>query len=570
MRHDQKILLALGLSAILAAGCRKPPPPEHHAVVPTPTPVPDKDVLGFVRHGALWTLRSDGSAQQVLAQPGRGQAFWLPVSSPLSDGLVAWLSRPDGTQDIARIDLSGRVTVLTEIGEPAQPLMKSLRLGNAPSYSPDGKRIAYSFNGNLWLMDANGYNAETFIADGASWAPSFSPDGKHLAYLNGTENHFDVWMADLESRDTWQVSDFADYTVGQPRWNKDGSGLLLTRSQGEDSDVVQMSLPSDKDSSGTGSGSSSVTVTDADPLTKDHVSGAGVWDPGSLHVLYSSGRDSGGAAWNLYSADALGGNPKQLTHDGAYSPFWMRPTALAAAVMDQSPSRPTPVPRPVTAALPTPGPAATAANVPAVPPKPASPLTANAPGASTAAVPPKPPKPVAPATAGGSVAPATAATTSSAPSSPAKPAAPSAVPQRAAVPANAAPAAVASAAPQASAAPTQPPVKAAPLRLRLKASFNGTGALTLAALTELKKIAPRVAQYAGASVNIIGPLDRSPLKGKFASEESRSLARAKAVAKELVKQAQLDPGTAKAQAYAPPAAGASGAPNSIQIYVELK
>ena len=51
----------------------------------------------------------------------------------------------------------------------------------------------------------------------------------------------------------------------------------------------------------------------------------------------------------------------------------------------------------------------------------------------------------------------------------------------------------------------------------------------------------------------------------FETERTPSL-----IATELTKEGKLKPGTAKAQAYAPPAAGASGPPNSIQIYVELK
>lgn len=551
MRREMKLFLALGLALSLSA-CKKPAAVVAKTPVPTPTAVPDKDVLGFVRGGALYAMRYDGSDVRLLARPKAGQSLWFPVPAPAGDHLLAWLSRADGTQDIVRVELSGRLTVLTEIGSRAKAPMKSLRLGNAPSYSPDGKRVAYSFNGDLWLMDANGYNAETFIADGASWAPAFSPDGKRLAYVNGTGGHYDVWMADLESRDTWQVTDMPDYTVGQPRWNKDGSELLLTRSQGEDSDIIQVSVPKD-----TG------TVSDGDPMTRDHLSSGGAWGPGDMHLIFSSGRDGSGV-WSVYSTDSLGGNAKQLTKESAFSPFWMRPSTMTASVFDSGPSRPTPVP-PVAAVTAVPTAVPTPINT-TVASKPAAPVAASTAAPDKPAAPAVPPKPSAPNVAAkpaatAATAPATAPAANPAISS--KPAAPAA-------PAHAVPVATNPSAPQASAAPTQPPAKAAPLRLRLKASFDDSGKLAPAGLTELKKLAPRVAQYAGETVTVIGPQDRSPLKGKFASEESRSLARANAIAAELTKEGKLKPGSAKAQAYAPPAAGASGPPNSIQIYVELR
>jgi len=358
------------------------------------------------------------------------------------------------------------------------------------------------------------------------------------------------------------VTGFTDYTIGQLQWNKDGSGLLMTRCQGEDSDVVQLTLPKDVSDPKADLGA---PLADADPLTKDRLSGGAVWDPAGHHILFSSGRDNSGL-WNIYIADSIGGNAKQLTHEGGYTPFWMRPDN-AVALVDLAPSRPTPsVPQPT--ALPT------AAAAPVMP----SPAAAAAP-ASTGPAPaaPQAPKPVVPAAAAPVPKPTSAPIVSAAQPAGAAPSAP----PKPAVPAIAHPVVVATASspaapgasvgnPSAAAAPTQPPVKAAPLRLRLKTGFSDAGSLNAAGMAELKKLAPRVSQYASESITIIGPLDPSPLRGKYASEEDRSLARAKAVAKQLTKAGSLKPGIAVAQAYAPPAAGSSGSPNSIQIYVELK
>lgn len=112
-------------------------------------------------------------------------------------------------------------------------------------------------------------------------------------------------------------------------------------------------------------------------------------------------------------------------------------------------------------------------------------------------------------------------------------------------------------------------MKAAPLRMRYKASFADDDSLSPASLADLKKLAPRVKQYDSARIQVIGPLDNSALRGRHASPADRSQVRAQAVAKALAKLAGLDATKVLAEPYSPATAG-SGAPNSIQVYVELK
>jgi hypothetical protein len=108
------------------------------------------------------------------------------------------------------------------------------------------------------------------------------------------------------------------------------------------------------------------------------------------------------------------------------------------------------------------------------------------------------------------------------------------------------------------------------LRLRLRASFDpDNDKLVLSSLTEIKKTASRVREYAGESIQVFGPLDRNSLRGQYASEEDRSKARAEQVAVELAKQSGLQPSAIKSLPYTPVVLGAQQ-PNGVQIYLELK
>jgi outer membrane protein OmpA-like peptidoglycan-associated protein len=563
--------LSLALALLPWAGaCRKAAPPPVAVIKPSPTPLPLSDTLVYAHAGQLWLGKADGSPARVLAAPGRGQAYWMPVGAA-DGGVLAWLSKPDGTQNLVHVGMDGALLPLTDIGETALPDMKDVRLGNAPACSPDGKRIAYGFNGDLWVMDANGYNAETLISDGASYCPAFSPDGKQLAYVNGHRGHYDLWITDLSSHDTYQVTDFEGYSVGRPQWLPNGQRVMMTRSRGDESDLVQVLASTD------------TPLADADVLTKDHVSAGAVIGASGVHLLFSSARASGpsedGMAplWDVFLADVTGNNAKRLSTDGGISPAWVNPGAAPAAAslpMAQNTSA-APHPAPATGPAAAPAVAAKPQQPSAIPPpKPQVPAPvpqapsaqapqAQAPQAQAAqpaaqGVPPVPPRPAMPAAAANPLPKPPAQPNSGVPA-PAKP------PVQAAA---AAPGAAAQPAPAAQAAPTQPPLKAAPLRLRYEGSFDTKDKLNPAGLANLKKLAQRVTEYSSEQVSVFGPLDNSPLRGHYASAEARSRARAQAVATELAKQAKIAPARIKALPYSPP--GSGGMPNSIQIYVEIK
>jgi outer membrane protein OmpA-like peptidoglycan-associated protein len=571
----QRAIAGFALAASLLTwmpGCKKAVEAKLPTPVPTATPLPSRDILGFTRSGQLWVMGVDGSGAAPLAMR-RDASFWFPSASPKGMDFVAWISRGDGSQDIVRIGLDGSITELTSIGERANPAMKNLRLANAPVYDSKALRIAYSFNGNLWIMNRDGENAETLIADGDSYSPAWSPDDKKIAYVNGKSGHYDLWVTDLESHDSYQVTDFQDYSVGQPRWVANGQRIMMTRSQNDASDIVDVLAGTDQ------------PLVDADVITNDHASASAILDPDAKHLLYSSAQKDP-PHWEIWVSDAAGKEGKALTMGGGVSPAWLRPQGevlmkvnqpapMAAAPVQAVAPAPAPAaPAPAPAAQPTivlPKPAAPAAAMPTPMPaaKPVLPAQqaaapmAPAPNAAAQAA-----KPMAPAAQAQAPAPAASAPKPSVPSQ-APAASTASMPKPAAAAAASHPVAAA-AVPAQKPAPTQPPVKAPPLRMKYKASFDAdTDELKPGSLADLRKMSSRVKQYAGESIQIYGPLDRSSLKGHYASEEERSMARAQQVAAELAKQAGLNPASIQAQPYAPASLGAQTI-NGIQIYVVLK
>src|ERR1700757_4378996 len=82
----------------------------------------------------------------------------------------------------------------TSIAQPLGPDNSPLWL-RYPSISPDGKTIAFSFEGHLFLVPANGGLAQPLTAGPAhDTAPVWSRDGKSIAFASDRYGHYDVFL----------------------------------------------------------------------------------------------------------------------------------------------------------------------------------------------------------------------------------------------------------------------------------------------------------------------------------------------------------------------------------------
>jgi TolB protein len=74
--------------------------------------------------------------------------------------------------------------VMTADGSEVTRLTRTPEEENWPIWAPDGKRIVYSFDNDLFVMDATARNA-SLLTRGAG-EPSWSPDGRWIAFDCGS------------------------------------------------------------------------------------------------------------------------------------------------------------------------------------------------------------------------------------------------------------------------------------------------------------------------------------------------------------------------------------------------
>ena len=115
----------------------------------------------------------------------------------------------------------------------------------APSWSPDGERIAFGYGGFLQgrrtsgakivLVHRDGAGVEELTADMPNAGfPSWSADGKEIVYRSFGPKDMGLRIFNLDNHTTRALSDGSD---NLPYWSPDGTRILFTRKQGDNFDI---------------------------------------------------------------------------------------------------------------------------------------------------------------------------------------------------------------------------------------------------------------------------------------------------------------------------------------------
>ena len=182
----------------------------------SPIPSPDGKFIAFHSDDTVPSkvMNADGSGQRPLKGCSTiGPGAWSPDSSKL----VCEVGSEEGLA-VAEVG-SGAVTPLT-------------RKGRYPSWSPDGRAIAFIDRERLWAIPAEGGAPRRLgnrkIDEEA--APSWSPDSKRLAYMGsaGTKFRQDLFTIGAdgsgERRLVQRISDFQT-----PNWSPEGSLIAFVK-----------------------------------------------------------------------------------------------------------------------------------------------------------------------------------------------------------------------------------------------------------------------------------------------------------------------------------------------------
>ncbi len=285
------------------------------AATPAPTPIPEIAYVGKIpslHTGALYTINIDGSARRLITPRGRV----TPSSS------FSW--SPDGTQIVyTRGPLFyAQVVVLNVDGSGAKRLTSGVLGSSNPTFSPDGKLIAFeredkNDHRQIWVTNADG-TAKRQLTRSRQFnaSPTWSPDGTKILferYFNGSR--MELWTMTPDGGDKLKIARVKTFTDLQgtwwcacPVWSPDGKKIAYEA-------VTERHKPSIFVMNADGSGR--VRLTFRSSTREENPD----WSPDGTQIAFYSER-FGNAEIVVMNAD--GTKQRRITHDPWYDccPRW--------------------------------------------------------------------------------------------------------------------------------------------------------------------------------------------------------------------------------------------------------
>ncbi len=150
---------------------------------------------------------------------------------------------PDGASVVYSGDVDGTLHLfISAIDGSNERQLTSGEAGQGqPSWSPDGKRIAFTSvrKRGIWLVDSAGGEPVRLTTFGSR--PSWSPDGMEIAFQSGEDIEYgwnayealppsSIWIVDVGSRKTTALTNPGHPTGGHgaPSWRHDGNRLAFS------------------------------------------------------------------------------------------------------------------------------------------------------------------------------------------------------------------------------------------------------------------------------------------------------------------------------------------------------
>src|SRR5947209_8774422 len=194
--------------------------------------------------------------------------------------------------------------------------------GSWPAFSPDGARIAFSANGNIWIVNNDGTNPNQMTISGSDIAPAWSPDGTKLTFTSARSGSYQVWTMNQDGTNQINISNSSSQD-GLSVYSPDGTKIAFERSPSATNPVGRIWTMNPD-----GSGQAQLTNgpgNDERPT----------YSPDGTMIAFSTNGDGN---YEIYKIPVTGGVATRLTNNTAsdHNPSWSPDNTSIAFASDRN------------------------------------------------------------------------------------------------------------------------------------------------------------------------------------------------------------------------------------------